>query len=45
MALYYNLTVYRDTYRPILKNLEDINVDVLKKMIAASVKYYRAKYK
>ena len=28
-----------------IKKIEDINVDVLKKMIAASVKYYKAKYK
>ena len=28
-----------------IKKIEDINVDVLKKMIAASLKYYKAKYK
>jgi hypothetical protein len=27
-----------------IKKIEDINIDVLKKMIAASVKYYKAKY-
>src|SRR5262245_47664584 len=28
-----------------IKKLEDINVDVLKKMITNSIKYYKAKYK
>ena len=28
-----------------IKKIEDINVDVLKKMVAASVKHYKAKYK
>ena len=28
-----------------IKKIEDIDVDVLKKMIAASLKYYKAKYK
>ncbi len=28
-----------------IKKIEDIKVDILKKMVAASVKYYKAKYK
>jgi hypothetical protein len=28
-----------------IKKIEDIKVDILKKMISASVKYYKAKYK